>query len=74
MIINFSDLQKQRDYKQSIVLNFLISYYKDIKDSSGVNMPYFIEAKKAYNELIHNNKDLNKYYNKVVEYARRRKM
>lgn len=65
MIVQFSDLQKQRDYKQSVVMQFLIGYFKDLQDTSGVDIPYFIKAKNAYNELIHNNKDLNKYYGKI---------
>lgn len=65
MIIQFSDLQKQQDYKQSVVMQFLIGYFKDLRNTSGVEIPYFIRARDMYNELIHNNKDLNKYYGKI---------
>ena len=65
MIIQFSDLQKQRDYKQSVVMQFLIKYFKDLRYTSGVDIPYFIKARNAYNEIIHNNKELNLYYGKI---------
>ena len=65
MLIQFSDLQKQRDYKQSVVMQFLIGLYKDMADSSGVDIPYFIHARDMYKELIHNNKELNLYYGKI---------
>jgi len=66
MIIQFEDLRKKRDYKQSIVIGFLLSYYKDLQDTSGVNIPYFLRARDTYKEIIRNYKDLNKYYNKIV--------
>lgn len=66
MIIQFKDLKKKRDYKQSVIMNCLIRFYKDLQDTSGVNIPYFLIAKDKYNEIIRNYKDLNKYYNKIV--------
>ena len=66
MIIQFADLQKQRNYKENVVMQFLIGYYKDMQYSSGINIPYFVRARDTYNELIKNYKDLNFYYNKVI--------
>ena len=66
MIVDFFELKKIKEHKEKVVLGFLVSYYKDMNDSSGLNIPYFIEAQKTYNELIHSYKDLNKYYKKIV--------
>lgn len=67
MIIQFSDLKKRRDYKQSVVLNCLIDFYKNLQETSGIDIPYFLRARDKYNEIIKNNKDLNKYYNKIMD-------
>jgi hypothetical protein len=70
MIIQFLDLQKQKEYKKSVVMQFLIGYYKDLRSASGVDIPYFIRARDTYNELIHSLSDLNKYYQKIMEKKR----
>lgn len=74
MIIRFDDLQKQKDYKEKIVMQFLINYYKDMADSSGVDIPYFVKARNTYNELIHNMKDLNISYKKIMEFKKCQKI
>ena len=66
MIIQFEDLKKRHNYKQAVVMSYLIRFYKDLQDTSGVNIPYFLRARDKYNEIIRNYKDLNKYYNKIV--------
>ena len=66
MIIQFSDLQKHKEHKESVVMDFLIHYYKDLNDTGTVNIPYFIRARETYKELIHDFKDLKYYYNKLV--------
>lgn len=74
-IIEFSLLQKQHEYKKDVVLSFLINYFKDINDTGTVNIPYFIEARNTYNNIIRNNKDLNKYYGKIKGlYAKNNKL
>ena len=46
--------------------NTLVEYYKYLQDSKGVNIPYFLEARDMYNQMITNLKDLNHYYNKII--------
>lgn len=65
MIVQFDDLKKYKEYKESVVLSFLIKYFKDINDTGTVDIPYFIKAKQTYNEIIKSNKDLNEYYGKI---------
>lgn len=65
MIVQFSDLQRQKDYKESIVMSFLIGYYKDLNDTGVIDIPYFIRARETYNQIIHSYKDLNYYYDKI---------
>ena len=45
----------------------LLNYYKDLGECSEISIPYFMEAKTKYNELIKSNKDVNYYFNKIVE-------
>ena len=67
MILDFNKKKVELDRKKAIIFNTLVKYYKDLQDSKGVNIPYFIEAKTKYNELIKSNKDVNYYFNKIVE-------
>ena len=66
MIVSIKDFQEQKEYKEKVVLGFLINYYKDLGESNGIDIPYFVRARDTYNELIKNNKDLNYYYRKVI--------
>ena len=67
MVIDFNKKKKEVEYKKAVIFNTLVRYYKDLQDSNGVNIPYFMEAKAKYNELIKSNKDVNYYFNKIVE-------
>ena len=67
MILDFNKKKVELDQKKAIIFNTLVNYYKDLQDSNGVNIPYFMEAKAKYNELIKSNKELNYYFNKIVE-------
>lgn len=66
MIIDFFELKKIKEHKEKVVLGFLISYYKELNDSSSIDIPYFLRAKDTYNELIHNLSDLNVAYKKII--------
>ena len=66
MIVDFKELQEIKKQKESVVMNFLINYYKDLNDTGTVNIPYFLRAKNVYNDIIHNYKDLNRFYNKLI--------
>lgn len=69
VILDFNKKKKEYEYKKNIILQVLINYYKDFQQSSGgVNIPYFMEAKKHYKKIIKNNKDVNFYYNKILTY------
>lgn len=67
MIINFCDYKAKQDMKKSAIFQTLLNYYKDMNEASEISIPYFMEAKNKYNELIKNNKDVNFYYNKICE-------
>ena len=45
----------------------VLNYYKDLSKCSEISIPYFMEAKAKYNELIKSNKDVNYYFKKIVE-------
>ena len=67
MILDFNKKKVELDRKKAIIFNTLVNYYKDLQDSNGINIPYFMDAKAKYNELIKSNKDVNYYFNKIVE-------
>lgn len=62
IIIDFSKHLEKKKQKETVVLQFLIGYFKDLNDTGTVNIPYFIEARNKYKEIIKSNKDLNYYY------------
>lgn len=64
-VINFDYKKKKVEEKKAIVFNFILNYCKE-KAVGNVNIPYFIEAKDLYKDLIKNLKDLNTYYNKII--------
>ena len=66
MILDFCKHKEKQEYKKAVILDALIKYYKDLKET-GLNIPYFLRAKQKYNELIKSNKDVNYYFNKIVE-------
>ena len=66
MILDFNKKKKEVEYKKAVIFNALVRYYKDLKET-GLNIPYFLRAKQKYNELIKSNKDVNYYFNKIVE-------
>lgn len=69
MILDFCKKKKEQDFKKNVILQVLINYYKELQQSSGgINIPYFMEAKNKYNELIKSNKDVNFYYDKILTY------
>lgn len=67
MIINFCKYREKQEYKKAAIFQALLNYYKDLSKCSEISIPYFIEAKTKYNELIKSNKDVNYYFNKIVE-------
>lgn len=66
MVIDFCAKKNELENKKTVILNYLINYYKGLKET-GLNIPYFLRAKQKYNEIIKNNKDVNYYYNKIIE-------
>ena len=65
-VIDFCAYWKENEKKKNVVLNLLISYYKDLDETGTVSIPYFLRARDTYNEIIKNNKDLNFYYKKIM--------
>lgn len=64
-VINFDYKKKKVEEKKAIVFNFILNYCKE-KAIGNVEIPYFLEARNMYNDLIKNLKDLNCYYNKII--------
>lgn len=69
-ILDFRKHHKALEEKKAVILNVLIGYYKDLDETGTVNIPYFLRARDKYNELIKNNKDVNFFYNKIMEYQK----
>lgn len=67
MILDFCKHKEKQEHKKAVIFDTLLNYYKDLQNSNGINIPYFMEAKAKYNELIKSNKDVNYYFNKIVE-------
>ena len=67
MILDFNKKKKEVEYKKAVIFNTLVRYYKDLNNSKAVNIPYFLAARNTFNEIIKNNKDVNYYFNKIVE-------
>lgn len=67
VILDFRKHHKVLEEKKAAILNVLIGYYKDLDETGTVNIPYFLRARDKYNELIKNNKDVNFFYNKIME-------
>ena len=66
MILDFCKHKGKQEYKKAVIFQTLLNYYKDLKET-GLNIPYFLRAKQKYNELVKSNKDINYYYNKIIE-------
>ena len=66
VIVDFNKKKGELDRKKAVIFDTLVNYYKDLQDSNGINIPYFMEAKAKYNELIKSNKDVNYYYKKIL--------
>lgn len=67
MVIDFNKKKIELDRKKAIIFDTLVNYYKDLQDSNDIDIPYFLRARDKYNELIKSNKDVNYYFNKIVE-------
>ena len=67
MILDFCKHKEKQEHKKAVIFQTLLNYYKDLNKGSEISIPYFIEAKEKYNELIKSNKDVNYYFNKIVE-------
>ena len=68
MIVDFSELKEIKKQKETVVMQFLTNYYRDLQISSGkIDIPYFLKAKQTYNELVHSQKDLNIFYERIIK-------
>ena len=67
MVINFCKYREKQEHKKAAIFQALLNYFKDLNKRSEISIPYFMEAKAKYNELIKSNKDVNYYFNKIVE-------
>lgn len=67
MIVQFSDLQKIKLHKENVVKGMLISYYRDLAEVNGIDIPYFLKAEASYKEHIKSMKDLNHFYNLIMK-------
>ena len=67
MVIDFCKYRAKQEHKKAVIFQTLLNYYKDLNECAEISIPYFMEAKVKYNELIKSNKDVNYYFNKIVE-------
>ena len=67
MILDFCKYREKQEHKKAVIFQALLNYYKDLNECAEISIPYFMEAKAKYNELIKSNKDVNYYFNKIVE-------
>ena len=67
MILDFCKYRAKQEHKKAVIFQTLLNYYKDLNECSKISIPYFMEAKAKYNELIKSNKDVNYYFNKITE-------
>ena len=67
MILDFCKYRAKQELKKAVIFQALLNYYKDLNECSEISIPYFMEAKAKYNELIKSNKDVNYYFKKIVE-------
>ena len=67
MILDFCKYRAKQEHKKAVIFQTLLNYYKDLNKCSEISIPYFMEAKTKYNELIKSNKDVNYYFNKIIE-------
>ena len=70
VILDFGKHHKALEEKKSVILNVLIGYYKNLDETGTVNIPYFLRARDKYKEIIKNNKDVNFFYNKIMEHQK----
>lgn len=66
-VINFLKKKETVEEKKAFIFTFILNYYKEL-NKTGLNIPYFLEARNKYNELIKNIKDVNIWYKKIKEY------
>ena len=66
-IINFQKKKQTVEEKKAFIFSFILQYYKDL-NADGVNIPYFLDARNKYNEIIKNIKDVNYWYKKIKKY------
>lgn len=67
MILDFCNFKEKQDHKKMVIFQTLLNYYKDKNEASRISIPYFLEAKKHFNEIIKNNKDVNYFYKIITE-------
>lgn len=64
-IIDFKSKKQTLEEKKAIIFEFILNYCKE-KAIGNVDVPYFLEARDIYKDLIKNLKDLNHFYNKII--------
>ena len=52
MILDFCKHKEKQEHKKAVIFQTLLNHYKDLQDPNGVNIPYFMEAKAKYNEIV----------------------
>ena len=67
MILDFCKHKEKQEYKKAVIYNTLVKYFKDLQGANGTNIPYFMEANTLYKKIIKSNKDVNYYFNKIIE-------
>ena len=66
MIIDFNKKKVEIDLKKNVIFETFKEFYKEKAGADGVDIPYFMYAKKAYDEKIKSIKDVNKWYKRIT--------
>ena len=67
-MINLFDKKREIEYKKAVIFEAFKEFYKSA--AKELDIPYFIYARNSFNENIKTIKDVNSWYNRIMEYAK----
>lgn len=67
MILDFNKKKEEIEYKKNVIFEAFKNFYKSIEEKDKVDIPYFLYAKRAYEENIKSIKDVEKWYNLIIK-------
>jgi hypothetical protein len=67
-MLNLFDKKREIEYKKAVIFEAFKEFYKSA--AKELDVPYFICARNSFNENIKTIKDVNSWYNRIMEYAK----